>query len=460
MTNSNNTYNFLDFVNFSQLYNWSVQYVNDSKIRFTTKYPMVRIKDFLTRNKTPINIQDNVYYKRPTIKVRNGGIFLRDTEIGNKIGTKNQFLISKGQFLLSKIDARNGAFGVVPDKLDGGVITGNFWTFDVDYSKVNPHYLALLTTTNEFIAFCEQASNGTTNRHYLQEPLFLDIKVPLPSLLEQDKLVGDYNNIINEAHSRFSEGLIKAKEARAYLSECIGVQELHPNGIRGEITTFDLIPYHQIREWDVDNILNKSIYISSKYETVSLSYDCTLYEVIKRGKSPRYNKESKMTVINQKCVRWGKIDIQYAKTVDCTWLNSIDKEDFTIEGDILINSTGEGTIGRSAVVDKEHVGLLYDSHVLLLRLNQKRIVPKYFEYVFNSSYVQEQIAKVKSARTTKQTELGIENLKRILIPVPPLDVQRVIVEQLSSRYDEISNLQDMSPYYEKAISNFETQIFV
>ena len=64
------------------------------------------------------------------------------------------FVISKGQFLLSKIDARNGAFGVVPDVLDGGVITGNFWTFDVDYSKVNPHYLALLTTTKEFIEFC------------------------------------------------------------------------------------------------------------------------------------------------------------------------------------------------------------------------------------------------------------------------------------------------------------------
>lgn len=459
MTNSNNTYKNFDIVNFSQLYNWSVQYQNDSKIRFTTKYPLVRIKEFLTRNKTAISIQNDVYYKRATIKVRNGGISLRDSEIGNKIGTKNQFLISKGQFLLSKIDARNGAFGVVPDELDGGVITGNFWTYDVDYSKVNPHYLALLTTTSEFIAFCEQASNGTTNRHYLQEPLFLDIKVPLPSLDDQDKLVADYNSIINEAHSRFSEGLIKAKEARAYLSKCLGVEELHPNGSCGDITTFELVPYNQIREWDIDNILNKSIYVSSKYETVSLSDDCTLYEDAKRGKSPRYDKESNKIILNQKCIRWGKIDIQYAKTVDPTWLNSIEKEDLTHEGDILINSTGEGTIGRSAVVDNEHAGLLYDSHVLLLRLNKERIIPQYFEYVFNSSYVQEQIAKVKSARTTKQTELGVENLKRILLPVPPLNVQKKIVERLTAMYKEVNELQQLSPYYKKAISSFENQIF-
>lgn len=459
MLKSKSTYKYLDFVKFPQLYNWSVQYLNDSKIRFTTKYPLVQIKEFLTRNKTAIEIQDDVYYKRATIKVRNGGIFLRDTVIGSKIGTKNQFVISKGQFLLSKIDARNGAFGVVPDVLDGGVITGNFWTFDVDYSKVNPHYLALLTTTKEFIEFCEQASNGTTNRHYLQEPLFLDIKVPLPSLAEQNKLVEEYNNIINEGHRRYSEGLIKIREARAYLLECIGVSELHPNGARGEISTFDLVPFHKIREWGVDKILHSRVYLSSKYETVSLNSDGSLYLDIKRGKSPKYAENSNVFILNQKCVRWGSIETQYAKTVDPSWLESINKENLTQEGDILINSTGEGTIGRAAVVDNDNTGLLYDSHVLLLRLNKNCIEPQYFELVFNSRYGQEQVENVKSAKTTKQTELGVENLKRILIPIPPLKVQQDIVKRMTELYKEVSDLQQLSPYYQQAISKFETQIF-
>ena len=162
-----------------------MQYLNESKIQFNEKYPLVRIGDFLTRNKTAIVIQNDKEYKRATIKIRNGGIFLRDIQTGDKIGTKKQFLLTKGQFLLSKIDARNGAFGVVPDELDGGIITGNFWTFDVDYNQINPHYLALLTTTSSFIEFCAQASNGTTNRHYLQESLFLNIKIPLPPLDKQ-----------------------------------------------------------------------------------------------------------------------------------------------------------------------------------------------------------------------------------------------------------------------------------
>ena len=272
MLKSKSTYKYLDFVKFSQLYNWSVQYLNDSKIRFTTKYPLVQIKEFLTRNKTAIEIQDDVYYKRATIKVRNGGIFLRDTVIGSKIGTKNQFVISKGQFLLSKIDARNGAFGVVPDVLDGGVITGNFWTFDVDYSKVNPHYLALLTTTKEFIEFCEQASNGTTNRHYLQEPLFLDIKVPLPSLAEQNKLVEEYTSKINEYNTLLAHILELDQKFTMELANLLKQNTIVSKSKNNRLGLLYEARFSELSSWSVDSLLRSqdSPYATSGYKQVRL----------------------------------------------------------------------------------------------------------------------------------------------------------------------------------------------
>ncbi|WP_337518362.1 restriction endonuclease subunit S [Alistipes ihumii] len=272
MLKSKSTYKYLDFVKFSQLYNWSVQYLNDSKIRFTTKYPLVQIKEFLTRNKTAIEIQDDVYYKRATIKVRNGGIFLRDTVIGSKIGTKNQFVISKGQFLLSKIDARNGAFGVVPEELDGGIITGNFWTFDVDYSKVNPHYLALLTTTNEFIEFCEQASNGTTNRHYLQEPLFLDIKVPLPSLAEQNKLVEEYTSKINEYNTLLAHAFELDQDFTIELANLLKQNTIVSKSKNNRSSLLYEARFSELSSWSVDSLLRSqdSLYSTSEYKHVRL----------------------------------------------------------------------------------------------------------------------------------------------------------------------------------------------
>ena len=85
-----NAMKYISTVPFSGLFNWSVQYLNDSKIAFSKAYPMIRIGEFLKRNKTAVSIEDDKTYKRVTIKVRNGGVFLRDEEKGCNIGTKNQ----------------------------------------------------------------------------------------------------------------------------------------------------------------------------------------------------------------------------------------------------------------------------------------------------------------------------------------------------------------------------------
>ena len=78
MVRSVEKYTMLDFIGFNSLINWSVQYLSDSAIKFNGKYPLERIGDFLTRNKTYVEIQDNKIYKRATIRVRNGGIYLRE----------------------------------------------------------------------------------------------------------------------------------------------------------------------------------------------------------------------------------------------------------------------------------------------------------------------------------------------------------------------------------------------
>lgn len=143
----------LDFVKFNELSNWSVAHLLQNHFNYNKDFELVKIGSFLKRNKTQIIVDDNTTYKRVTIKLYNNGVFLRDTEIGKNIGTKKQFSIKEGQFLLSKIDARNGAFGVVNNEVDGAIITGNFWTFDVDYTKINPNFLSLITTTKQYMIF-------------------------------------------------------------------------------------------------------------------------------------------------------------------------------------------------------------------------------------------------------------------------------------------------------------------
>ena len=86
----------LKFVSFENIESWSAYNILEKGLTFSNRYKLVKIKSFLSRNKTPIKIEEDTYYKRPTIKINGGGVFLRDEVKGEKIGTKNQFLIREG----------------------------------------------------------------------------------------------------------------------------------------------------------------------------------------------------------------------------------------------------------------------------------------------------------------------------------------------------------------------------
>ncbi len=152
-------------------------------------WPKRKIGDVLTRVKDDIQIDDFTTYGRITIRMAGKGVALRDRVIGSEIGTKRQFVARTGQFVLSKIDARNGAFGVLPDDCDNAIVTGNFWVFDVDHSQLDGQFFNYLSKSPEFVAACVAASDGTTNRRYLQEDAFLDMAVPIPDLGTQQALV-------------------------------------------------------------------------------------------------------------------------------------------------------------------------------------------------------------------------------------------------------------------------------
>ncbi|HDR51615.1 MAG TPA: hypothetical protein ENN90_08355 [Mariniphaga anaerophila] len=151
-----------------------------------------KFSDFLTRSKIPIDIEDDTEYKRVTIKTKHQGVSVRDIEWGKKIGTKKQFILKAGQFVLSKIDARYGAFGIAPDEVDNAIITGNFWAYDFDFSIINIEWFNQFTNSQEFYDVCERASSGITHRKYLNENFFLNYEIELPDVTEQLAIIEQF----------------------------------------------------------------------------------------------------------------------------------------------------------------------------------------------------------------------------------------------------------------------------
>ena len=440
-----NAMKYISTVPFSGLFNWSVQYLNDSKIAFSNAYPMMRIGEFLKRNKTAVAIEDDKTYKRATIKVRNGGIFLRDEEIGSKIGTKNQFLISKGQFLLSKIDARNGAFGVVPEVLDGGIITGNFWTFDVDYNIINPHYLALLTTTEAFVQFCEQASNGTTNRHYLQEPLFLNIKVPVPSLEEQDKLVEEYNKVIAKAEALVKECQEIDLSILRYFNKSVGLKQS-----TRQVKLLSTMRYADIsNRWDpfaVTNGLSANVPI---YPLGSFITDIATGTTPPTSKKEYFNGNIKFYTPSDISGR-----LYLANSERTLTKKAIEDKKARVfhKGDILF--VGIGTIGKVGIVNDEIVSS--NQQITGFTLNDSLLLP---EYAFYFLHYHKEIAASEQSKTTLAI-VNQEKIANIPIPVPSISQQREMVGHMNHMREKIDELYKQSIECRiKSLKNFETQIF-
>ena len=164
-----------------------------SLLRKNTPPEMKRIGDILTRHKTPVSVEDDVTYKQVTIRTNYKGVVLRGTKIGSTIGTKNQWRVSADQFILSRIDARNGAFGIVPEELEGAIVTNDFLAFDLNEDEVERGFFNVFLQSPVFLDACIKASKGNTNRKRVDEDFFLSYEVNLPPLPDQHDLIKKIN---------------------------------------------------------------------------------------------------------------------------------------------------------------------------------------------------------------------------------------------------------------------------
>ena len=447
--------------NFCNLIDWSVS-SSFSKLQ-TTKYQVYPLGKYLKRVKEKIQIRDDVQYKQITVRLYGQGVSQRWVRRGKEIGTKTQFVAHAGQLIISRIDARNGAFGIVPDYLEGAIVTNDFWLFDV--VGASTEFMMLLLSSTPFQTQWQALSTGTTNRQRVSESDFLNFKAPLPSLDEQNSIISIHNRLSEAKYQKQTEITVQQKSIESFLLKALGISRKSNNSKNSFISFASFVAIHY---WGVDKILHG---IQQFYNFDSPSFCLCenrdwIVDVF-RGKSPIYQKESAHIILNQKCNRWNFIDEQFAKSVDSKWYSSLDKNVFLKENDIVINSTGEGTLGRASLVTSKHVGYLVDSHMLVLRLNECFLSPEFIVRQINSEFGQKQVDLLKGAQATKQTELGVDNLLKMtfVIPVnkhgyPDLDAQKKVVNEIKKIETHIYELsKEVALLDEKAIVQFENAIF-
>lgn len=160
--------------------------------------PVAKIGDLLEKSEAWIELSPEEDYKEVTVRLWGKGVRLRGVKRGSEIGSSRRLAVKKRQFIISKIDARHGACGLVPESLEGAVVTNDFPVFTPIEDRLLPEYLEWISKTHYFVESCKRASEGTTNRKRLKEDRFKNIEIPLPSKEEQRDLVSRINVIYDK----------------------------------------------------------------------------------------------------------------------------------------------------------------------------------------------------------------------------------------------------------------------
>jgi type I restriction enzyme S subunit len=153
----------------------------------THEWPMVPLAKVILWRKEFITINDLETYKRPRVQSHARGIVLRDEVPGAEIKTKQQQVCRAGGFLVAEIDAKVGGYGIVPENLDGSIVSSHYFLFEIDRSQLDQSCLDYFIRTP---AFHDQvAAQGSTNYAAIRANDVLGYEIPLPPLDEQRRLV-------------------------------------------------------------------------------------------------------------------------------------------------------------------------------------------------------------------------------------------------------------------------------
>lgn len=163
------------------------------------------------------------------------------------------------------------------------------------------------------------------------------------------------------------------------------------------------------KAWFCDYVLSDGVLPESWHIT---TIDA-LSSLVTRGIAPKYDDNSNQIVLNQKCIRDHTIDVSLArrhlpKKINEKWIS---------KGDLLINSTGTGTLGRVAQVWFDANNMTVDSHVTIVRPK----APILQSYIGFWGLSHESGIEAQHTGSTGQTELPRDRVKAMELTLPDVD---------------------------------------
>lgn len=189
----------------------------------------------------------------------------------------------------------------------------------------------------------------------------------------------------------------------------------------------------------------KSQFIEMYYNTHNKQTLESVCPIMSKGITPKYVESSSVLVINQACIHW---DGQRLGNIKYHNEEIPVRKRILESGDVLLNATGNGTLGRCCVFICPSDNNIYinDGHVIALSTDRAVILPEVLNTYLSLNDTQAEIYRQYVTGSTNQVDIVFSDIKKMKVPVPSMDEQILFVEVLTQADKSKSVIQKALVY--------------
>lgn len=425
-------------VGFRELERWDVTFFRGVSWQWPAQYIMPLGSVALRKRVEVENSRDLASI--PIIeKISFGGI-ISITEPEDRTGYKGRlFWAETGDLIYSKIRVKQGSLAVVPEEIQRIAISAEYPVYTIRTGQVIPAYLELVLRTRSFLQLLDGLAHGGSTKTRIPPEDFERLDIPVPPLEMQRAIVARWQAAQAEADA--AEERVKQVEVKtdARFFADLGIKS-RESVDRPRVLT---VSWRHVDKWGVrqttDVLLGLDRLLPGNHPFISIGDVSSVSYGVQKSPANRPGEHARpyLRVAN---VRKGYLDLAEIKEI-----NVLDNEmdAYRLEpGDILFveGNGSRAELGRVELWSDEIPDCVHQNHLIKVRIDQTRLLPEFAMHWFNTEVGRGHF--FRSAKTS--SGLGTINSQEVRsapIPLPPLDVQRAIVERVQAGRAEIARLR-------------------
>ena len=406
------------------------------------KLKEVHLSTLLTQIKDKISLDNYASYRLVTIS-KTGDIKLREVVKGSLIKSNSAFRIKSNSFIYSRLAIESGAYGIVPQDLDGSIVTSEMPSFNIS-EKILPEFL-LYSLQLPFFKFQMKQLTKGVGRTRVKEKSFLTFKIQLPDIAHQAVILNTLKTS-SALHDNLTEEIDLQNQLLTQLKQSILSQ-----AIQGKLTA----------DWRKQNPNTEPA--NELLKRIKAEKEQFIkHKKIKKEKALPTIAEDEIPFNLPSGWAWARPQDVCISIVDCphstpkfenTGMLCIDSNCINIEGELILNkirkvsSTSfiqrnsrltpksgdiiyvrEGIIGKNIVIPKDYKVCL-GQRVMLFR-PFIGINSYYFRHLVSSKFFLKSVEEKHKGMGAKH--INMSDLRSLPIPIPPIEEQKIILQKIDT----------------------------